>query len=370
MPRNRSCLSFSALPWIDHAPVTPLDPIAYQAADARREGQGRRRVFQQANSSFSVSRLENVCRRRSLALDHSEQDGRMMGNRSGGLYAAIPTIMTLLCACVIAIILPAAAIADERDIGTPSSSAIAVSSTQKLPFARSSVGTPITNLWAEHIAEASHRFAIPERWIRAVIIAESDGNPHALSRVGAMGLMQIMPATWEELRNRHGLGGDPYDPRENILAGAAYLSELHDLYGSSGFLAAYNAGPGRYEKHLITGDPLPAETRAYLAKIIPMIDMNSALSPPTRRQLIDEEPAANVIFAVTTNSNSLDVNRTSAAHSAIFIARTTVTSGDKQSADDHPSYRPSNSSTITDLSALAPPSDGLFIPRPRHGVVE
>jgi soluble lytic murein transglycosylase-like protein len=76
-----------------------------------------------------------------------------------------------------------------------------------------------------------------------------------------MGLMQIMPETWATLRLRYGLGADPFDPHDNILAGAAYLRELHDRYGSPGFLAAYNAGPARYEDHLATGQPLPAETR-------------------------------------------------------------------------------------------------------------
>ena len=86
-----------------------------------------------------------------------------------------------------------------------------------------------------------------------------------------MGLMQIMPKTWAELRARHGLGADPYDPRDNILAGAAYIRELYDRYGAPGFLAAYNAGPGRYERHLATGRPLPAETQAYVATLAPMI---------------------------------------------------------------------------------------------------
>ena len=108
-------------------------------------------------------------------------------------------------------------------------------------------------------------------WIRAVMHAESGEDIHALSPKGAMGLMQIMPATWAGLRARHGLGANPYDPRDNILAGAAFLRELHDLYGSPGFLAAYNAGPGRYEEHLATGRPLPDETRAYVAAIAPLI---------------------------------------------------------------------------------------------------
>jgi hypothetical protein len=124
---------------------------------------------------------------------------------------------------------------------------------------------------AGFVAEASRRFAIPPSWIRAVMRAESLGDPLALSPKGAMGLMQIMPETWAELRVRYGLGADPYDPHDNIAAGAAYLHELHDRYGEQGFLAAYNAGPGRYEDHLATGRPLPLETIAYMAAVASLI---------------------------------------------------------------------------------------------------
>ena len=117
------------------------------------------------------------------------------------------------------------------------------------------------------IAEASRRFGLPQAWIRAVMQAESAFNSQATSRVGAMGLMQVMPATYAELSARHGLGPDAYDPRDNVLAGAAYLRELYDRFGPTGFLAAYNAGPGRYQDHLQTGRPLPLETRLYVARI-------------------------------------------------------------------------------------------------------
>jgi soluble lytic murein transglycosylase-like protein len=79
---------------------------------------------------------------------------------------------------------------------------------------------------------------------------ESGANQRAQSQKGAMGLMQITPKTWTELSARYGLGADSYDPRDNILSGAAYIRELYDRYGAPGFLAAYNAGPGRYERHL------------------------------------------------------------------------------------------------------------------------
>src|SRR3546814_7488423 len=62
-----------------------------------------------------------------------------------------------------------------------------------------------------------------------------------------MGLMQIMPGTWRFERARLGLGNDPFDGRDNIMAGADYLSAMRQRYGPVGMLAAYNAGPGRYE---------------------------------------------------------------------------------------------------------------------------
>ena len=80
-----------------------------------------------------------------------------------------------------------------------------------------------------------------------------------------------MPDSWAGLRQRCRLGRDPYDPHDNILAGAAYLREMHDRYGTAGFLAAYNAGPGRYAEYLATGRPLPAETLAYVAALAPLV---------------------------------------------------------------------------------------------------
>jgi len=128
------------------------------------------------------------------------------------------------------------------------------------------------------ITEAAQRFGVPEAWIRAVMRVESAGDVRAISSAGAMGLMQIMPATWAELRVRHRLGSNPYDPRDNILAGAAYLRDMHDRYGSPGFLAAYNAGTGRYEEYL-AGRPLPAETRAYVTTLAPIVGGGELAGP-------------------------------------------------------------------------------------------
>lgn len=126
--------------------------------------------------------------------------------------------------------------------------------------------------FAGFIAEASARFSIPASWIRAVIKIESRGERGATSPRGALGLMQLMPGTWVELSARYGLGLDPFDARDNILAGTAYLKEMHDGFGSAGFLAAYHAGPWRYEQHLVTGRPLPSETVAYVAAVTPLLD--------------------------------------------------------------------------------------------------
>lgn len=125
--------------------------------------------------------------------------------------------------------------------------------------------------YTEFITEAAQRFAIPERWIRAVMKIESGGERRATSPRGALGLMQLMPGTWVELSARYGLGLDPFDARDNILAGTAYLREMHDRFGSVGILAAYHAGPRRYEQHLLTGKPLPSETTAYVAAVTPLL---------------------------------------------------------------------------------------------------
>jgi hypothetical protein len=131
-------------------------------------------------------------------------------------------------------------------------------------------------VWQPDIAEAAHCFDIPEAWIAAVMRAESggqatvDGEP-IRSPAGAIGLMQVMPRTYAALRARYGLGADPYAPRDNILAGAAYLREMLDRYGVPWFLAAYNAGPARLDAFLRTGRALPADTQRYLAALAPQI---------------------------------------------------------------------------------------------------
>src|SRR3546814_14930150 len=108
---------------------------------------------------------------------------------------------------------------------------------------------------------------MPEPVIRAVRHAERCGRTRLGGRritspAGAMCLRQVMPDTYEAMRAQHGLGDDPHDPRDNILAGAAYLRAMYERFGFPGLFAAYNAGPGRYAAHLREGPPLPPDTRA------------------------------------------------------------------------------------------------------------
>ncbi len=175
--------------------------------------------------------------------------------------------------------------------------------------------------WQGFIAEASRRFGVPEAWLRAVMQAESggrttlDGRPIA-SRAGAMGLMQLMPDTYEEMRHAHGLGSDPYDPRDNILTGAAYLRAMYDRYGYPGLFAAYNAGPERYDEYLRDGRPLPPETRAYLTTIA-HIHLNPLPAPSVAS-------GTRLFFTLRTAADaSANPDKTSAP-SDLFIPLTTV----------------------------------------------
>lgn len=153
-------------------------------------------------------------------------------------------------------------------------------------FATASRASTADDPFADIITIAARRYDIPEPWIRKIIQAESAGDVHATSPKGAVGLMQIMPQTYADLRHQYGLGDDPYGPRNNILAGAAYLRELFDRYGANGFLAAYNAGPARYDDYLTNGRELPEETLRYLRQFgMDARDGLFAVTPATDRTL-------------------------------------------------------------------------------------
>ena len=148
---------------------------------------------------------------------------------------------------------------------------------------------PPEDPWGPYIAEAAQRYDVPERWIRAVMRQESGGQLYLdgqliTSSAGAMGLMQVMPETYAELRARYGFGADPFEPHDNIMAGAAYMRELYDVYGAPGFLAAYNAGPRRLDDYLTRHRALPDETRRYVANVGPSVIGVAPLRPSQATQ--------------------------------------------------------------------------------------
>lgn len=291
----------SAIPLFANRQSHPVVPLERRSAGARSEGPGRSKIGASREPLTAASTLAGW-------------------RRCGDRTLARSAVLLLSAVLAVAIPLPCQA--------------------QPEPVQRQSQADP----HAAHIAEAAQRFGIPAAWIRAVMRVESANDVRAISPKGAMGLMQIMPATWADLRTRHRLGGDHYDPRDNILAGAAYLRELHDRYGSPGFLAAYNAGPGRYEEHL-AGRPLPAETRAYVATLAPQIGGGEITGP--------------VAVAV---ADPLSWTR-----APLFVAQAERTSvadpvqpGDR--SGDTPAATP-----VRDPSAIVPQSGGLFVARAETG---
>jgi hypothetical protein len=155
----------------------------------------------------------------------------------------------------------------------------------------------LINRWDGVIAEASQRFHIPAAWIRAVMRQESGGrtmlgeNRPIVSSAGAVGLMQVLPATYGEMAAQHSLGDNPFDARDNIMAGTAYLRWLHQKYGYPAMFAAYNAGPGRVEDHLEKGASLPAETRAYIGSIAKTLKIQTGKSRATLVKLTQPDGA-------------------------------------------------------------------------------
>jgi soluble lytic murein transglycosylase-like protein len=171
--------------------------------------------------------------------------------------------------------------------------------------------------------QASLRFGVPLTWIARVMAAESGGHLYwkgkpITSAAGAMGLMQIMPVTYVELRDRYGLGEDPYEPTNSILAGAAYLAELYQHYGYPAVFAAYHAGPKRYENFLLYRDPLPNATLTYVKAIAP--DLSNAFDVPVRAYRSPGNARKNSFFVAISPSMSSSLSGFGSRVPGLFVS--------------------------------------------------
>jgi hypothetical protein len=203
--------------------------------------------------------------------------------------------------------------------------------------AATTANAPVLSIapYEPYVQESAQRFAVPAAWIRAVIAVESAGNATAVSPKGAMGLMQLMPGTWSALRAQYQLGGNPFDPHDNVLAGTAYLRQMLDRFGRIGFLAAYNAGPTRFDAYLAGRQSLSGETKRYLAMLA---------------RLLPDLP----INDITKNSGT-----TIARHAAsLFVGRMTARSTLHDATDDDNG----NNRPTAPAFALAPQPTGLLVP--------
>jgi hypothetical protein len=182
-----------------------------------------------------------------------------------------------------------------------------------------------TARWESFIDEAAQRFDLPPDWLHTVMHLESagctffDGRP-TTSNAGAMGLMQLMPATWLAIKQQLGLGDDPHAPRDNIFAGAAYLRELLNRFGYPALFAAYHAGPQRYEAHRQHGRPLPDSTIEYLARMQSLIDKSPQHSTFVIRAPRDDDRSN--LVSRKRDHEATDSSRNSHSDHSPFVART------------------------------------------------
>ena len=193
--------------------------------------------------------------------------------------------------------------------------------------------------WDALVDEAARRFAVPPSWVRGVMQIESGGHimlngRPITSTAGAMGLMQVMPATFAAMAERYGLGSDPYDPRANILAGTAFLREMYDRYGAAHFLAAYNAGPGRVDEHLRYGRPLPFETRRYVQTLAPQLLAGQDTSTTVESPQVQDLTSAAVMQRVASPAYRLHSTTLRSPEKApLFVAANDQPSTGKRQSD-------------------------------------
>lgn len=222
---------------------------------------------------------------------------------------------------------------------------------------------PPDDPWGPYIREASERFDVPDPWIRAVMMRRSRGQLYdssgnfTTSVPGAMGLLQLMPPTYDDMRVQYSLGDDPYDPHDNILAGTAYLRQMYDIYGSPGFLAAYNDGPGSLDNYLRRGRPLPRETRRYVAAIGPQI---AGIWPHNRSNadllVSQHDPNARVQLAQNTPQMSDETTQESNSIRAAWRQKNTHENADDASAPMQVAEAPDAAATAIPATASASPT--------------
>lgn len=148
------------------------------------------------------------------------------------------------------------------------------------------------------VSEKARKYDIDPSLVYAVIKAESNGNPYAVSRKGAKGLMQLMPVTANDLRV-----GNPFDPEENIDGGTKYLRYLIDKFNGDLVLAlaAYNAGPERVEKTWSV--PYIAETKQYIKRVLSLYKGGTTLSVSSPGTYFEQNTDA--IYRVVTEDGSV-----------------------------------------------------------------
>jgi soluble lytic murein transglycosylase-like protein len=167
----------------------------------------------------------------------------------------------------------------------------------------------LLNRWNPLVELASKRFGVPQAWIRAVMRMESGGRTMSseaqpiTSHAGAMGLMQVMPGTYREMRAQFGLGANAYDPHDNVFAGVAYLRWLHGKYGFPAMFAVYNDGPGHFEDRRAHGAALPAETQNYVNRIAATLGSDTTASRGARTVSFTRPSGERIIVAASSISS-------------------------------------------------------------------
>ncbi len=147
------------------------------------------------------------------------------------------------------------------------------------------------------VADKASKYEIDPSLVHAVIKTESNGNPYAVSRKGAMGLMQLMPMTANDLEVRN-----PFDPEENIDGGTRYLKYLIEKFKGdlTLALAAYNAGPNLVEKK--RGVPEISETKQYVKKVLSLYNGKTSHPVPSNQAVV---PKPEQIYKIVSDDGTV-----------------------------------------------------------------